>query len=353
MKAIVLRKTEDLIVEDVPKPSPGRGEALVKVTDCGICGSDIRYLHGENPWAQHTLGEVRANPPNIIPGHEVAGVIAEVGEGVDSGMIGKRVGVLCFKVDETCVWCRHDMRHICANTVHLGHGAGQHSRDYYYGGMAEYVPVWAEHCYPLPDSVTSEQAALLDPLCVGLHAIRQDAGPGKSLVIIGSGMIGLCAIQCARAMGVTQILAADVDDDHLAMAKRFGADRIVNVSRNDLREAIMDFTSGLGAWIVADAAGVPLAESLPLVIRGGRLCLLAVKDHQETISTLLLAGERKVMTSANFDYPEFTYGLDLLASGRVNVDELVTHRFPIEDGIEAFRVAESKEGGAMKVIIKP
>ncbi|MDO8586111.1 MAG: alcohol dehydrogenase catalytic domain-containing protein [Armatimonadota bacterium] len=351
MKAIVLKTTEHLVVQDVPKPLPGPGEALVKVTCCGVCGSDIRYLHGENPWAQHTLGEVRENPPNIIPGHEIAGVVAEVGEGVDKGLIGKRVGVLCFKVDESCPWCRRDLRHLCANTIHLGHGAGQFGREYYYGGMAEYVPIWADHCYRLPDSVSDEQAAMLDPLCVGLHAVSPDAGPGKSVLLIGAGVIGLCALQCARALGATQILAADIDEGHLAVAKRLGADGAINVDKRDLTEAVMDFTGGLGVWLVVDSVGMPLARSLPLVIRGGRLALLVVKDREETISTLLLAGERRVMTCANFDYPEFTYGLDLLASGRVNVEELITHRFPIDRGLEAFRVAESKEGGAIKVMI--
>ncbi|MDO8684898.1 MAG: alcohol dehydrogenase catalytic domain-containing protein [Armatimonadota bacterium] len=353
MKAIVLRSKEDLIVEDVPKPSPGCGEVLVKVTDCGICGSDLRYLHGENPWSQHTLGEKRENPNNIIPGHEIAGVISEAGDGVDSQLIGKRVGVMCFSVDETCPWCRRNMRHLCVNTTHLGHGAGQGDRQYYYGGMAEYVPVRADHCYPLPDSVTNEQAAMLDPFCVGIHAVSQDAGPGKSIVIIGSGTVGLCAIICARALGATQILAADIDDNHLKAALKVGADRTVNVDKEDLAMAVKDFTSGLGAWLVADSVGMPLAETLPLVIRGGKLSLLAVKEREETISTLLLAGERKVMTSANFDYPEFTQGLEMLASGRVKVDDLITHRFPIEQGVEAFRVAESKEGGAIKVLIKP
>lgn len=351
MKAIVLRGKENLVVEDVPKPRPGRGEALVRVTDCGICGSDIRYLHGENPWAQHTLGEFRPNPANIIPGHEVAGVVAEVGEGVDAGLVGKRVGVLCFKVDETCPWCRSDMRHLCVNTVHLGHGAGQRGREYYYGGMAEYVPVWAEHCFPLPDSVSSEDAALLDPVCVGLHAVH-DTGPGKSVVIIGSGTVGLCAVACARALGATKILAADIKDSHLDLARKFGADVTVNAGRENLKRAVLEFTAGLGAWLVADSAGMAIAEMLPLVIRGGRLALLAVKDKPESLSPMLLAGERKVMTSANFDYPEFAQGLAMLESGRVRLDDLITHRFPIEQGVEAFRVAGAGDGGAVKVMIK-
>jgi L-iditol 2-dehydrogenase len=261
--------------------------------------------------------------------------------------------VLCFKVDESCPWCRRDLRHLCVNTIHLGHGAGQFGREYYYGGMAEYVPIWADHCYPLPDSVSDEQAAMLDPFCVGLHAVSPDAGPGRSVLLIGTGVIGMCALQCAKALGATQILCADIDDGHLAMAKRLGADEVINVDKQDLKQAVMDFTSGLGAWLVVDSVGMPMAKSLPLVIRGGRLALLAVKDREETISTLMLAGERKVMTCANFDYPEFTYGLELLASRRANVDELITHRFPLEQGLEAFRVMESKEGGAIKVMIRP
>ena len=338
---------------DVPKPAPGPGEALVRVTDCGVCGSDIRYLHGENPWAQHTMGEFRENPDNIIPGHEIAGVVAEVGEGVAPGLTGKRVAVLCFQVDETCTWCRRGMRHLCSNTIHLGHGAGQGDRHYYYGGMAEYVPVWAEHCVPLPDSVTSEQATLLEPLCVALHAVKPEAGPGASVVIIGSGVVGLCALLCVKARGVTEILAADVDDSHLEVAAKLGASRTVNVTKEELGDAVRGFTSGLGAWLVLDMVGNPLERTLPLVIRGGTLKLLAVKDHQENLSTLLLAGERKVMTSANFDPPEFAEGLDLIASGRVRVDDLITHRFPLERAVEAFGMMESKQGGAIKIVLKP
>jgi len=261
MKAIVLRRKEDLVVADVPKPEPGRGEALVQVTDCGICGSDIRYLHGENPWAQHTLGEFRANPENIIPGHEVAGVVAAVGEGGDAGLIGKRVGVLCFKVDETCPWCRSDMRHLCMNTVHLGHGAGQHGRDYYYGGMAEYVPVWAEHCFPLPDSVSNEDAALLDPFCVGLHAVR-DMGRASRSSSSARGR-SASARSCAPGRSGDEDPRRDIKDGHLALAKKFGADAAVNVEREDLKQAVLDFTSGLGAWLVADSVGMVLAQTTP------------------------------------------------------------------------------------------
>ncbi len=157
---------------------------------------------------------------------------------------------------------------------------------------------------------------------------------------------------CARALGATKILVSDIKDSNLALAKKFGADGIVNVERDSLKEAVMDLTSGLGAWLVADSVGMPLAESLPLVIRGGRLALLAVKDRPDSLSPLLLAGERQVMTSANFDTPEFVQGLALLESGRVRLGDLITHRFPIEQGVEAFRVAESKDSGAIKVMIK-
>mgnify|MGYP003766252161 CR=1 FL=1 len=355
MKAIVLREKENLVVEDVPKPPLRADEVMLRVTDCGICGSDIRYVHGENPWAQHTLGEMRENPPNIILGHEVVGVVDEVGADADPSLLGKRVAVLSFKVDETCWWCRHGERELCPNTQHMGHGAGWGHMDYYYGGMAEYVPVWASHVYPLADNVTSAGATLLDPLGVVVHATEMARlKPTESALVMGTGVLGLLAVQTLKAYGSTNIICADVDDFHLGKGGQLGADHTVNVRTQNLAEVVKQATDGIGVRVIIDTVGRPLDEMLPILARGGRMVNLAVHDKGEEFNQIWLAGQRSVMTSANFKYEDFPTALELICSGRVQTDPLITHSFPIEQGVEAFRVAEHKqESHAIKVIINP
>jgi len=355
MKAVVLHEKEKLSVEDVPKPPLERDEVMLHVTDCGICGSDIRYFHGENPWAQHTLGEMRPNPRNIIPGHEVAGVVVEIGRDADESLLGKRVAILSFKVDETCFWCRRGERHLCPNTQHLGHGAGWGEQQYYYGGMAEYVPVWADHVFPLPDHVPSADATLLDALGVVVHAVERSAlTPGESALVMGVGVLGLLAVQTLKAYGATNIFCADLDDFHLQMGRRLGADRTVNAKTQKLKAVVGEATDGIGARVIIDTVGRPLEEILPVLARGGRLVNLAVHDREEKFNQLWTAGERVIMTSANFEYEEYPIAMELLYSGRVQAEPLITHRYPIDEAVEAFQAADNKETSrAIKVIINP
>lgn len=355
MKAIVLRDREHLEIADVPKPPLPSDQVMVRVTDCGICGSDIRYLHGDNPWSQHTLGEIRDNPRNIILGHEVAGIVDEVGQGADRSLLGRRVAVLCFKVDGTCWWCRHGEEELCPNTQHMGHGAGWGFQEYYYGGMAEFVPVWATHVFPLPDHVSTAEATLLDGLAVSVHALEiARIRPTESTLVVGTGALGLLAVQTLKVYGCTNIICADLDDTHLDWGTSLGADHAVNCDTDDLRKAVDRFTDGIGARVIIDTVGRPLEEILPLLARGGRLVNLAVHDYREDSRQIWLAGQRKVMTSANFKYSEWPIALELLFSGRVKVEPLVTHRYPISNGLEAFRAADRKdESGAIKVIINP
>ncbi len=162
MKAAVLKAPGQLTVEDVPVPVLEKDEVLIKVASCGICGSDLRYFEGENPWALHTLGIETPTPPNIIMGHEFAGEVVEVGDDSFRKLVGRRVVASPYKACGVCRLCREGRYNLCTATVHLGHGAGWGQRDYYPGGMAEFCPVWADKAYPLPDNVTYDEATLLD-----------------------------------------------------------------------------------------------------------------------------------------------------------------------------------------------
>ena len=162
MKAAVLVEPRCLRVQEIPEPVVGPGEALVQIAACGVCGSDLRYFEGENPWAKHTLGYEKPNPPNMVLGHEVAGTVD-----------GRRVALLSFRGCGMCEQCRRGRVQLCAHTAHLGHGAGWEGLDFNPGGMAERCAIWAEHAIPIPDHISFAEATFLDGLGVAVHAARR------------------------------------------------------------------------------------------------------------------------------------------------------------------------------------
>jgi threonine dehydrogenase-like Zn-dependent dehydrogenase len=186
----VLREKEWLEVAEVPEPSLASDHVLVKVSKCGICGSDVRYFHGENPWAKQTLQQEIPNPPNIILGHQFAGTVVNARDAADRGLIGKRVGVNTFTTCGRCRHCRAGRENLCRETKHLGHGQGWGKMDLYPGGMAEYCPVAALQVYELPAHVRAEVRRRIRDLAPGggyiaasVHCIQPDVPPENVLAM--------------------------------------------------------------------------------------------------------------------------------------------------------------------------
>lgn len=353
MKAVVLRKANDLTVCEVPVPQPSPDQVLVRTTHCGICGSDIRYLHGDNPWAKQTLGEKHTNPPNIILGHEVTGVVEKVGSQCDASLLGKRVAILAFGTCGKCVHCRRGEEHLCAETQHLGHGAGWGESNYYYGGMAEYVPVYEKWLVPLPETVSNEAGALLDPLGVAVHGVkRANVRKDDVVLIMGGGAVGVLAASVARSRGAEYIVLLDICDSVLSVAERMGADYAVNPLREDVADLIKDLSGGCGAGAIIDTVGAPLATYLPLLARGGTYVTMTVTSDSQDFKAILLAGERTITSSCNFQYSDYWEALSLLENSGIDFCSIITHRFAVDDALEAFQVAEDKAAtGAVKVMI--
>jgi len=352
MKAVVVERPGQLVVADVPRPEPLADEALVKVAACGICGSDIRYLHGDNPWASQTLGQKKPNPPNMALGHEFAGTIVGVGAAVSRARIGERVGVLAYRGCGRCLYCQTGRHNLCGEVEHIGHAAGWDTGEVNPAGMAEYCRVWADMAYPLPPRVTFEQACLLDGLAVAIHACNQGrVARGEHLALIGSGALGLLILQTARLSGAMRIVCMDTCPKPLDVARQLGADEC------QLVKAVPECGSWRGQFDVAfDTVGSreTLTEALALLRRGGRAVLMAHPSDAVPVDTRLLSGERSLLTSANNPYPDFPAAIELVDSGRVRVDPLITHSFPLEQAVAAFAVAEDKEKhGAIKVLICP
>jgi threonine dehydrogenase-like Zn-dependent dehydrogenase len=350
MKAAVLRSPGVLEVVDIPEPSPRPGEALLQVRACGICGSDLRYLAGDNPWARHTLGEHRPNPPNMVLGHEVAGIVAEAaGE--------RRCSVLAFRTCGRCRLCRTDRENLCPHTEHLGHGAGWEGYEYNPGGMAERMAVWGDKLYELPCHVSFEDATLLDGLGVAVHAVRRSGlRAGDAALVLGGGPIGLLILQVCRAFGARQTILVDVYRKPLEVGEQVGADVVLHAGEDDVVEAALARTERNGAEAVFDTTGSAATQrrALGVVAKGGTLVLLGGAAAGLELDDAFLSGERTVTSSSNNRYADYQTGLDLLTSGQVIVGPLVTHVFPLRDARHAFDVAAHKQQhGALKVVITP
>ncbi len=235
MKALLLSEYKKLSVVDMPTPEIGEDDVLVRVRACGICGSDI---HGYD-------GSTGRRIPPLVMGHEAAGVIERTGRGVHGFKAGDRVTfdstVSCGK----CDFCQSGQINLCDNRTVLGVSCGDYRR---HGAFAEYVSVPARILYKLPDSLPFERAALIEAVSIAVHAVsRHVPKPDDTVVVVGSGMIGVLVIQVLKEKGCRNIIAVDVDNDKLALAKRMGAARTLNPKDSDVPAAVRDLTGGRGA----------------------------------------------------------------------------------------------------------
>jgi len=287
----------------------------------------------------------------------VAGEIAAVGPGVPDSRIGERVVALAFKGCGRCAYCASGQPNLCADTQHLGHGAGWSDLEYNPGGMAEFCPLWAEMAYRLPDHVSFEEATLLDGAGVAVHAVsRARLEAGDPVAVIGCGAIGLLIVQVARALHEARVLAVDVESKPLGLASALGAENAVHAAEADPVVAAGEWTQGDGVAAVLNTVGdeETVLAGMAMLRRGGVQVMLAVGTDTLDLATTALAGERALTTSANNTYEEFECALRLLSEGRINARPLVTHVLPLADALRAFEIADHKaDHEAVKVVLLP
>jgi threonine dehydrogenase-like Zn-dependent dehydrogenase len=356
LKAVVMSDGK-VAVRDIPEPALRRDQVMVRVRACGICGSDVRYLQGENPWSQHTLGVQKPNPKRMVPGHEVAGEIVEVGDPSHKARIGERVVMMVFRGDDTCFYCRRGLHNLCEHTQHLGHSAGWDRDRLNPGGMAERCPIWADHAYRLPDSVSFEEATLLDGAGVALNAIHKaDDVAGEPVAVTGCGVVGLLVIQILKALGAGPVIGIDTADKSLALAQELGAEVIVDPRKSDPVEEVSKATGGVGAAVALDTVGADetLIQSLRMVRRAGTVVTLVVGMRDMALPLGAISGERALVSAANFRYADFPAVIGLMAEGRISGRPMVTHVLPLDEAPLAFEIAADKaKSGAIKVVLQP
>ncbi len=344
MMAAVFYGRGDLRVESVPRPVPGRGEVLVRVRYCGICGSDLRtYREGSMP---------ASLPLPRILGHEFSGEVAEVGPGVTDVEPGARVTAAPASACGQCLYCRRGSPTLCVNALDFGTTQN--------GAQAEYVlipaPLMAQGgLVPIPEGVSYEKAALMEPLgtCWRGVCVRGRLQRGESVVIIGDGTIGLIQVMLAHHLGAGKILCAGHHDERLALARRCGADFTVNTSHRDVQQAVHEATGGSGADLVV--VSVPDAtaaqQALGLARGGGRVVAFSgVPRGSQVIvdPNLVHYGELTVIGSFNCTVEEFRQAVQV--AGSLPLEELVTHRVPLEKAVDGYQLMARKVG--LKVLVE-
>lgn len=336
MKALVKSKkgTGGVEIQDVPVPQLREGEVLVRVINAGICGTDVHIYHNR----------FTCTPP-VILGHEFSGVVAELGPGVDAVAVGNRV------VSEnnpfacgTCPTCARGYPNICRHKRPIG----IHSD----GCFAEYVRLPAHLLHQIPPEISLEEAALMEPLAVAVHAVGHRSGveQGDIVVVMGPGAIGLLTAQVARAEGAGQIIIAGTSGDtttRFACAAELGFD-VCNVDEEDLTERVGALSAGNRADLVIEASGARAAvqQGIELLRRGGRMAVVGLTGQDQ----IAVSWDRMVAKglSAFFSFgsrqDDWRKGLDYLARGQVQTQPLITDRLRLEDWPEGFRRLESREG---------
>lgn len=346
MRAVRLYGAKDLRVDEVEKPTVGPDEFLIRVKAASVCATDIRI---------YTYGDPRVKFPRTL-GHELAGDIEEVGANLEGHLkASMRVTVNPNMYCGRCIYCVAGRHELCESRYALGIDVD--------GAFAEYVKVPSEAfrtggVCEVPDHLSYEEAALVEPLSACLHGQEfAQTKVGDIVTIIGAGPIGLMHVIVSKAMGASKIIVSELDEERLKEATNFGADYLINPSKEDLPSKINQITSGHGADVVIVAVGSPAAQqqALSITAKGGRVNffggLPTGKDSIPINTNLIHYREISVLGTSSQSIYDFRKTLELVSTGVLQVKRFITHRFPLEKAIKAFETASSRTG--LKTCINP
>jgi threonine dehydrogenase-like Zn-dependent dehydrogenase len=322
MKAIVWNGPEEMAVEEVPEPAVEPGTVVVRPEAVGICGSEIEGY----------LGRMGNRTPPLVMGHEFAGTVTEVGEGVDEDLIGREVAVNPLSSDGTCRLCRAGYTNLCPNRRLVG----IHSP----GGFAEYALAPAQNVYPLPEGVEARAGALAEPLANGVHAVRLGLAGGfvEHAVVVGAGTIGLMCLQAAVLEGIPEVSVVEPHEARREQALELGA-RAAYASGEEAREALEGPTEGLGADLVVDAVGAEVTRRMAVEVLlrpGGRAVFVGLHDDATTLGFHdIVRGQLDLQGSYAFTADDYEQALEWLVAGSAGIGELPPV-LPLEEGPGAF-----------------
>jgi L-iditol 2-dehydrogenase len=337
MKAVFVEAAYQIEVKEVEEQQLHANEVVIKVKAAGICGSDIHTYKGLHPFRK----------PPVIIGHEVAGEIVKVGEAVKKFKVGDRVTVEPQTGCGSCEYCLTGKINYCEHRGAPGVRG-------WYGTMAEYF-VAPENCvFKLPDNIDMFQGVLIEPLAVGVHAVRKaDVQLGEKVAILGAGPIGLLTLACVKAAGATTILVTDVMDYCLESARKLGATHTLNIT--DRPNWVDEIKGQIGSFDkVLVAVGVPgiINQALGLLRKGGRVVTIAMFHDDQSFDIANLQGsEKEIVGCMTYTREDTLAAIELIANGYVDTNVIITHKLPYTQAAEGFRMVDKKEDSSIKVLI--
>lgn len=336
MTEAVLEAPHTITIQDASVPVPCAGEALLAPERVGICGSDMHAWHGLHPFIT----------PPVVPGHEFSATVCTAPDGCGFRP-GDRVTVEPNLVCGRCIHCREGRYNICDHLKVIGCQSP--------GAMADYVAVPVEKLIRLPDSVNFEDACLIEPLAVAIHALKRARfQSGESVLILGAGTIGLMCLQAARALGAGVKIVTDLQDWRLQLARTLGADATLRADDPDIHDSIRETMGPDGADIILECVGLPSAmkQAVNASRKGGRIVVVGVHGEPVDLNVGLVQDwELDVYGSLMYTRADFEQALDLIERGEAQTQPFVTHRFPLAEAARAYETLDNPDARALKALI--
>jgi L-iditol 2-dehydrogenase len=322
---------------NVEEPFPDAGQVVIRVMRIGICGSDIHVYHGLHPYTSYP----------VVQGHEVSGTVWRTGSRVEHLAPGDKVTFMPQVTCGHCYPCRNGMEHICDSLKVMGFQT--------MGAAQEYFVIDAEKVLRLPPDMSFEDAALIEPISVAVHALRRAHGvSGKGVVVLGAGTIGNLVAQVARATGARDVLLTDISEYKLDKAHRCGLEHTVNTSTSDLSQAILALYGSDKADLIIECVGAQetISQAVLNARKGSQIVVVGVFGKPPSVDMGLVQDRELTVTGTlMYQRPDYERAIALVSGGDLRLGELVTHRFRFEDYPMAYRTIEAAGGNSMKVMI--
>ena len=333
----VMTAPGEIVFREIPRPEPAEDEVVVKIMKIGVCGSDIHVYHGKHPFTKYP----------VTQGHEVSGRIESIGSGVQGLTVGQKVTIEPQVYCGKCYPCRHGKYNLCEELKVMGFQTT--------GTASEYFAVKASKVTPLPETMTYNEGAMIEPLAVTVHAARR-AGEitGKKIAILGAGPIGILLSQSVKAMGASEVLITDVSDFRLRLAADCGADYAVNTRNSDFNEALIQSFGPDKADVIYDCAGndVTINQAIRCARKGSQIILVAVfADLARADLAVLNDHELDLNTSMMYRHEDYLDAIRFVNEGKIHLRPLMSRHFAFRDYLHAYQYIDANRETTMKVLI--
>ena len=337
MKQQVMVNPHEIVIQEVEIPEIAANEVLVAIKRIGICGSDIHVWHGTHPFTSYP----------ITQGHEVSGEIVKLGKNVDGLTIGQKVTIEPQWTCGTCHPCRHGKYNLCEELKVMGFQAP--------GTAQEYFAVDASKITPVPDSMSFDQAAMIEPLAVAVHAAKRFPElQGAKAVVEGAGPIGILTAQALKALGAEKVLITDISDGRLALAKSVGIDYAINTKDRDFNEVLVETFGPDKADVIYDCAGndKTMNDAIRFARKGSTIILVAVFGKMgNTDLAVLNDHELDLNTTMMYTHPDYLDAIRLVDEGKIKLEPLMSRHFAFDDYADAYHYIDDNRESTMKVLI--